>query len=543
MFANFVSERIDDPDQPEIKFFSEHIIAKRNRSKLSLSKGSTPFLDDTSDHISQSFAVPGPVSSSLPDKKSFSYTTAFPVLNVQQLQIVVAERGLAQFGGAGSFLVRELGQGPEISRLQNGENPQLMRDRVRLLLGPSAHHLSLPLTASEIGASLNVKRRRLQSGTDSDVDEDDDENRDSWLDDEQVAEDKFYVAALRRFNKVVLGVIKLQSCLRARPARIFYFRQRGARLRLQRWWRRAKLRLTIRRRVLFRSVVRLQKAFRLMMARHMFLQFRRRIRILQKLYRSRQLRRIYRRTLCCCRKIQSWYRGSHARRLLNKQSQVAWLMWRKQLLYLWTADCTSLEFRSSFWTVLDNARSFVHQALIKEELCRLYQNLSIFPPVNPKPLSFEEQFRIAQNSSLVLKLSAIHSSQRNTAVDINFLTQSAVDEALRSSPQRLMKIRERRSLEVQERLQLYWSMKSFAESNAGFFSRFGLQDLKKRKEKLSNILWVCCNEEYASKSSFVVLAIHGAVRFNSAHCLLHQRISRNCGEAAKSCMLMVQKQR
>ena len=149
MFANFVSERIDEPNQPEIKFFNEHIVAKRNRSKLSLTKGSTPFLDDTSEDIAQSFTVPGPVSTIVPQGKTYSYTSSFPLPDLQQLQIVVTERGLAANGGAGGYLMREQGHGPEISRLQRGESPQVMRDRVRLQLGPTMGGLILPSSAGE----------------------------------------------------------------------------------------------------------------------------------------------------------------------------------------------------------------------------------------------------------------------------------------------------------------------------------------------------------------------------------------------------------
>lgn len=47
MFSKFYEERESHPDQPEIRFFSECIIDKLNRSKKVITKSITPFLDDT----------------------------------------------------------------------------------------------------------------------------------------------------------------------------------------------------------------------------------------------------------------------------------------------------------------------------------------------------------------------------------------------------------------------------------------------------------------------------------------------------------------
>lgn len=46
MYDRFIQERIADPMQPEIRLFDESILEKRNRSKMTIMKNTTPFLLD-----------------------------------------------------------------------------------------------------------------------------------------------------------------------------------------------------------------------------------------------------------------------------------------------------------------------------------------------------------------------------------------------------------------------------------------------------------------------------------------------------------------
>jgi hypothetical protein len=81
MFTNFISERADSPDQSEIQFFDENILAKKNRSKFQLSKSSTPFLSDDTDFLREVFTAPTPSSAGLAmedSRNKFSYSS-FPV--------------------------------------------------------------------------------------------------------------------------------------------------------------------------------------------------------------------------------------------------------------------------------------------------------------------------------------------------------------------------------------------------------------------------------------------------------------------------------
>ena len=46
MFSVFIKEQLTSPEQNEIRFFSEAIIDKKNRSKKIIIKSETPFLNN-----------------------------------------------------------------------------------------------------------------------------------------------------------------------------------------------------------------------------------------------------------------------------------------------------------------------------------------------------------------------------------------------------------------------------------------------------------------------------------------------------------------
>lgn len=70
-------------------------------------------MDSTAEDISQSFTVPGPVTAAISQGTMYTYNS-FPVPDNKQIQIVIAERGLAATGGAGGHLMKELSSGPEV---------------------------------------------------------------------------------------------------------------------------------------------------------------------------------------------------------------------------------------------------------------------------------------------------------------------------------------------------------------------------------------------------------------------------------------------
>jgi hypothetical protein len=87
LFQRFLEERTENPDIPEIRFFDESIVAKRNRSKKAIANGGkkpTPYLNDkTTWKVTKQFVPPPPNNFGLPDtedSRTYRYGS-FPALN------------------------------------------------------------------------------------------------------------------------------------------------------------------------------------------------------------------------------------------------------------------------------------------------------------------------------------------------------------------------------------------------------------------------------------------------------------------------------
>mmetsp|Transcript_20219 Transcript_20219/g.44969 ORF Transcript_20219/g.44969 Transcript_20219/m.44969 type:complete len:554 (-) Transcript_20219:914-2575(-) len=548
MFANFVNERIETPDQPEIKFFDEHILAKRNRSTFKMSKALTPFLDDDRENVQKSFTVPAPVSSGVAPGQTFCYNHGFPVLEKGQISSVVRERSLASTGGAGALLVREYGQ-PDVSRLQ-GESLVHMRDRAKLMLGPvvaKTPSVALPASASAKNAALTTRRMNM------DMDEVEGESEEEGEDER--AEDAFFCAARRRFERAEKGVVRLQSVSRAIPCRRQQTLYREARQRLRRWLMALTLTRVILRRIRSKAAARLQWYMRAAVVRRRYLRSMAAVRAIQTVFRLFVVCRAFRTRRRRVVRVQAWYRASSLRRTLRLSVSRDWVPWRRQLMYLWSLEGTSLLFRSSFYSTLSTP-TFLHQALHRQELRRLYQSLGLYAakgkPLVPIDAPFPEQFRVAQNTPLLLKLAALHTSQDNSGADLARHTNSILMEAYGGAggdkEAILKRLLSQRADVARERGELYRALKEDPRANDRFFESFSLGSLKKRKQKLADICWLCCSEDFAQMSSLVVCDVllrasegSGGIS-DRARLLKLQRVSHNCAETAKACLSSLQKQ-
>jgi hypothetical protein len=80
MFERFFAVKLESPNNAEVLFFDESIIAKKKRSKMTVLKQSTPFLENKSDEITDTYTPPPPSNGGLPEGKSYIYSP-FPRLN------------------------------------------------------------------------------------------------------------------------------------------------------------------------------------------------------------------------------------------------------------------------------------------------------------------------------------------------------------------------------------------------------------------------------------------------------------------------------
>ena len=68
---NFMTREKGLPDLPEVRFFTESILEKQNRSKMRFHKDSTPFLADRSDDVVGIYNPPVPSVRGLPEGKRY----------------------------------------------------------------------------------------------------------------------------------------------------------------------------------------------------------------------------------------------------------------------------------------------------------------------------------------------------------------------------------------------------------------------------------------------------------------------------------------
>jgi hypothetical protein len=80
MYSQFNDERVSMPSLPEIRFFEESMKEKMNRSKMTFTKSSTPFLSDDTDVVSEIFSPPLPSTRDLGVGSRFEYPK-FPCLS------------------------------------------------------------------------------------------------------------------------------------------------------------------------------------------------------------------------------------------------------------------------------------------------------------------------------------------------------------------------------------------------------------------------------------------------------------------------------
>lgn len=365
LFMNYIQERMDYPEQPEIKFFDESILAKLNRSKFALNKSSTPFLSDDSDALREIFTVPGPSTADVVHGQTFSYAS-FP-----------------EFSGSRFGPVRppvRLVDQVEIKRL--GMSAALADVRAATIIAAFASRKAHSTSGSEEYArneSGGWRDSLLLSAT---------YGRDGANYDESVAaaEEKklnmIFLSARTHYQQTVAALTVFQSLIRMRAFRNGY---------------QARLRSHI---VIKRAVVALQARHRMKRQHNRFLLILRMVCKVQFLFRERRKRIVNRRVAM----LQAIIRGNLTRRLQNQKRTHLFAARRMQALHLWAIERTSLAHRSRMW-VLVNQPTLLHLALYEDELRRLYHSIGLTDTKSPnfalkngaQRRSFEEIFKIVQN--------------------------------------------------------------------------------------------------------------------------------------------------
>jgi hypothetical protein len=413
----------------------------------------------------------------------FSYPH-FPTFNEKLVGVVRVPR----------LLVSE----PEIKRVQ-GQSAVMIREQ-------------LLLKARQSSVSPSPGMLLLDDGT-SGAENGLSETKD--CDDTEQELDAIFEAARRRFALVVHAVLVTQSRFRMWPKRRWYLRVRRAMMCMRRFVRITSLRRAVTRRIAIKSVVVIQKYLRRALARMRFKKYMHMVLFLQSSHRSRKLRRRYIRVRKLLLRLQGFFRGRTARKSQVRQLTAQIAAYRSQALCLWELENTSMSQRSSVWLTLTQS-SYLHLAVLRDELLRLYDSLGVYTTdcpffaVKARNARFSEKFDLVDKSVVVAKLRLLSSSGTPLGLLRKELELSLSQCSSTPSKAVCNRLTAFKTQLQRERLQLYTVLKTRETSTEGsklkndVFGLFSLTDPKKRKQHLVDNLWTSCSEAHAVVSMQVV---------------------------------------
>ena len=533
---NYVTERIDHPDQPEIKFFDESIVEKQNRSKLALTKLVTPFLADERDSLQETFTVPGPSISGIPHDQTFTYT-AFPNLDplkfgpIRPTVPLVDSIEMKRIGLSAALAdVRAATMNATFGE-QRLANSSTITDGAA---GSEGWRDSLLLPASDSAGSDVEGQLGALAG--------------SAVEEKQL--NLVFLSARTHFLQTMEALTIFQSICRMKPVRERYCSKLASYLQMT------------------RLVVQLQSFVRRNRHRRRYVLMKWVVAKLQVLFRLNRLRRIHFRVS----RLQALIRGVHTRLVEAERRMQIFTSRRFQALQLWAVERTSLGHRSRMWVLVDKC-SLLHLGLYEEELLRLYQSLGLTDRNSQNYLfkngaqvehSFEGIFAVVQifcrrvtNAANPLSPLAggiaSHMSFPATAHSVSSGYSALTTSAGRPTsyaPQSTSDFfilsyvdKESKDREEEERRELYTILKSQAGTvNDGMFRDFGLVVTKKRKQVLSNTVWtvpgLCSSSafEHATLSATVVIKLLASKCIASNTTVQHSKSVLNSNIAMRNDM-------
>jgi DENN domain-containing protein 5 len=459
MFCNFEEEKRSNPTQPELIFFDESIIEKQNRSLHIFSKKqTTPFLDDRRYEIHESYSCPGPSTWKIDHQQRFRYEQ-YPMIDLESLGPLATRKILVQHA--------------EIKRIS------------------AASHQS-----NDVLESIHEKYRSSGNFTVRD--------RAASSSNKLIDADEYLVSNYRRLQRInraistfhiiyryrkrirvqyrrVIAAIKLQCSIR------IYF---GKKL-LRQWKSLRALEAQVKKIVLVQSFLRMcAKLLRYQRIRSMLIR-------MQSYLRMRKHRLRFQRQRRMVVRLQSHVRGYLIRIKEQKKLRLLMNQYCQQLLLLWSWERTPLFHRSACWSILRFQKTsmsphrfrYLDRGLCEEELLRIYSSLDLYHHNSIRikaSMSFVEKF-LAVDRDGALKQLAIASDHSKALFNAKEIRSS--DAGLSSQAKAAVKANLQR--EENERKAIYLVLKQTAENAKDqYYLPFGLQREKKRKQTLSNMLWM-----------------------------------------------------
>ena len=513
MYSSFADERQFHPDSPEIRFFSESCLEKRNRSKMALTKASTPFLSDTSEAVAERYTAPPPSTAGL-SASVFEYPSGrFPALSHALLgqprpprvllRVPDKPRAVALDGSSSSSSKSSRGSFGS-SGSSSGSIPSDLYLTPRTPLTPSSY---LAILAPMLGsgpqdytgtglafpAPLSTLEAAVRSGA------------------ERHARLSAALTAVqarargrrqcRRFAALLSAVVSVQTLFRGARGR----KERVKRLVLQSMAAHGK------------KVAKVQRFVRFAVCRMRYLKHRHAVVCLQSHFRRRRAGA----AVCARRAAQqlvgAWCLGRVVRRRTRALLAERLRRYGRQVVVLWAVAGTPLWHRSSFWLgflgSLEEAGgvgggvevpTFLGLAVVAREMRCLHAALGLCAPQPSSPYLPLDALDVLYSAG---QASALLSSARPATP-----TQTGSMDATLPSAVAAAVLRARSALAL-ERRGIYARLGSCLSEaqRSALYAQAGLAGSQKRKKRLSEALWGGADGDAGGgRSARVVAAVNEA---------------------------------
>ncbi len=364
MYSEFKDERQFNSDLPEIRYFDESIAAKKNRSRFTFSTQSTPFLDSRSNDIQEIYTPPTPTVAGLPLGQLFEYD-GWPLLKINN---VGPPRSLRLLLKGGAEKARKA------NKLHNASRYNILTEGLFV-----NHNMN-------INNNNNNNNKRNISSSDTGVGVDANTNTNTSSNEESQTSGRLedvLSAGEKRYFDTCKSIAKLQALFRMSKKRKLWILTRKAAIIIQSALRSYKCsKLVGGMRVLFYlkeqilHVIKIQSSIRSWSTKIKYKKIIRMTLWCQSIVRSGDIHAMYIITRNRFRLLTAICRGFLARRIDENRREDLFKQYRHQLLLLWKLECTTLHYRSLFWVMI-RLPSYLHLAMLRDELFRLYKSLGI----------------------------------------------------------------------------------------------------------------------------------------------------------------------
>mmetsp|Transcript_2113 Transcript_2113/g.9260 ORF Transcript_2113/g.9260 Transcript_2113/m.9260 type:complete len:1300 (-) Transcript_2113:257-4156(-) len=570
MFERFLEERSFQPDRPEIRFFDESILQKRNRSVQTRTKHATPFLDDTENDFREIFMCQPPSPYGLSANSEYVYLHGFPTMEAANFGVIRPPRRL--------FKIPEQLRRKRINARQGGKNGLSFEQIVEKSYKNASKR-------GRARSGRSAAERATSADSRPEVDEDEKSNLAPGINVDALLASVVALQSLMRMQVAKKRIERMHAAARTVQA---HFRawKAGERARVN-WAQLQEVVLLIQRSIrgrLARDAARrrreaartVQSFMRMHCRRKQFWRLRDAATLVQAVERMRRSVRAYRTIRTLVVRMQAAFRGFVQRKESLKERKFLLTTMRSLLYRLWNLAHTPLRDRSKFW-LLFQGHSMLCLALHHQELERVARLLGILDPSHLRSphFSYRRQFDEVERWLQNPAPGATHRTrphggdgsdkQSSVVVGENVKDESATSardekEEGREQPgaadtaagdaARLRLLEVARTNELQERRDLYLRLKksSTDEIKSSFFKMFKLESEKKRKRTLAQIVWSDDDRAglaRADASAEVVVATFDAdMRTRDwVEELRAQRIRYDVLTTVQACLLTIQEHR